>query len=176
MIRSLELQHSSSEHDDPATIRKLKTMHLRYAPLPFFTGLAIGLIGVSWLGATVSSPYLVQSFVRFHQRINVEGGYFPTARQIRSILEARAEQPPRVFVIVAGSSVFHGVGQQASLIWTRFLQEHLGPQFRVINFAQRAGSTADFGNIAAELLLQRSQPVIFVGDASPNSLAAPLET
>jgi hypothetical protein len=59
--------------------------------------------------------------------------------------------------------VLHGVGQHESLIWTKFLQRELGPAFRVINFAQRGGSSTDFGNIAAELLLRQSRPVIFVG-------------
>src|SRR4051812_34379717 len=101
----------------------------RVAPLAFLMGLGAGLLTLSWLGATVQSSYLVQNFVRFHQYISLGGGFFPTARQVRSILDARTDQPHQIFVIIGGSSVFYGVGQNKSLIWTRFLQEQLGPEF-----------------------------------------------
>ena len=120
---------------------------------------------MSWLGSIVESTRLAENFVRFHQQINVEAGYFPTARQIRAVVEQRIEPETKVYVIIGGGSVEHGVGQHESLIWTRFLQEHLGPSFRVINLAQRAGSATDFGNIGAELLLREGRPVIYVGGA-----------
>jgi hypothetical protein len=150
-------------------------MRLRLAPLPFFIGLGVGLVALSWLGATVESTGLARNFARFHQYINVESGHFPTARQIRSIIDYPNDRAPQVFVVVGGTSVFHGVGQHESLLWTRLLQKQLGPEFGVFNFAQRAGSMADFGNIAAELLLLRSQPVIFVGDASIYNVGIPLQ-
>ena len=140
---------------------------MRFAPrpLPFIAGLVLGLLALSWLGSVVESPRLAESFVRFHVFLSAEGGYFPTARQIRSIVERRIDPEPKVYVIVGGSSVEHGAGQPESLIWTRFLQEHLGPEFRVTNLAQRAGSSTDFGNIGAELLLREGCPVIYVAGA-----------
>lgn len=140
---------------------------MRYtpAPLPFIAGLVLGLLALSWLGSVVESPRLAASFVRFHMLINVESGYFPTARQIRAVVERRIGPEPKVHVIVGGSSVENGVGQHESLIWTRFLQEHLGPEFRVTNLAQPAGSSTDFGNIGAELLLREGRPVIYVAGA-----------
>jgi hypothetical protein len=140
-------------------------MRFTPAPLPFVTGLLLGLLALSWLGSVVETTRLAESFVRFHMWLNVESGYFPTARQIRTVVERRIGPEPAVHVIVGGSSVEHGVGQHQSLIWTRFLQEHLGPQFRVTNLAQRAGSSTDFGNIGAELLLHEGRPVIYVAGA-----------
>jgi hypothetical protein len=137
-------------------------MRIKLLPLPYFVGLALGLIGLSYLGSTVSSVHLQEHFVRFHQLIGPEAGYFATARQLRSIVDTPTNA--KVDVIVGGSSVMNGVGQHETLIWTRVLQEQLGSNFRVLNFAQRAGNTADFGNVAAELLLQRSRPVIYVTD------------
>jgi hypothetical protein len=125
-------------------------MRLRLAPLPFFIGLGVGFAVLTWLGGTVESTRLARNFVRFHQNINVESGYFPTARQIRSIIDYPNDRAPQVFVVVGGTSVFHGVGQHESLLWTRLLQKQLGPEFGVFNFAQRAGSMGDFGNIAAD--------------------------
>jgi lysophospholipase L1-like esterase len=147
---------------------------MRLTPLPFFVGLVLGLLALSWLGSIVESPRLTQSFVRFHQLINVEFGYFPTARQIRAVVERRIKPEPKVYVIIGGNSVEHGVGQHESLIWTRFLQEHLGSSFRVINLAQRAGSSVDFGNIGAELLLRQGRSVIYVGGATLTNFAADL--
>jgi hypothetical protein len=144
-------------------------------PLPFFMGLIVTLAALSWAGATVRSERLVDGFVRFHHLMNVVTGYFATARQVRAVVERAAQSNPKVLVIVGGSSTFHGAGQHASLIWTRFLQEHLGSGFRVINFAQMAGGGVDFGNIAAELLLLQSRPVIYVADASIITFTLPLE-
>ena len=140
---------------------------MRFAPrpLPFIAGLVLGLLALSWLGSVVESPRLAESFVRFHVFLSAEGGYFPTARQIRSIVEPRIGPEPKVHVIVGGSSVEHGAGQPEPLIWTRFLQEHLGSEFRVTNLALRAGSSTDFGNIGAELLLREGRPVIYVAGA-----------
>jgi hypothetical protein len=154
---------------------RLRLAPLKLAPLPFFIGFGVGLLALSWLGATLQSSHLVRNFVRFHQLISVESGYFPTARQVRSIVDEPGPAELKVNVIVGGSSVFHGVGQHESLIWTKHLQEQLGSQFRVINFAQRAGMSADFGNIGAELLLRESRPVIYVADGGVSQFTIPIE-
>ena len=148
---------------------------MKLLAFPYFLGCGLGLLILSWFGAQVQSPRMAREFVRFHQSINVEADYFPTARQVRTIIESSREAAPKVYVIVGGSSVLHGSGQPPDLVWTRFLQEELGPDYQVINFAQRSGSPADFGNIAAELLLLQSRPVIFVADADIVSYARPLQ-
>ena len=150
-------------------------MRVKLVPIPFFVGLVIGLASLSWLGSVAQSPHLVDGFVRFHQLINAETGYIPTARQVKQIVDRTRNDNALIYVIVGGTSVFHGVGQHESMIWTRYLQEHLGPRFRVINFAQRAGRPNDVGNIAAELLLHESRPVIFVADGSVAQFAIPFE-
>src|SRR6266404_2213668 len=148
---------------------------MKLSPVPYFLGFGLGLLILSWVGGEVQSSRMAREFVRFHQSINTEAGYFPTARQIRTIIENSRQATPKVFVIVGGSSVLHGSGQPPDLVWTRFLQEELGPDYQVINFAQRSGSPADFGNIAAELLLLQSRPVIFVADADIVSYVRPLQ-
>src|SRR5262245_30459591 len=140
-------------------------MRFTPGPLPFIAGLVLGLLALSWLGSVVESPRLAERFVRFHMLINVESGYFPSARQTRAVVGRRIGPEPRVHIIVAGSSGESAVGQHQSLIWSRFLQGHLGPEFRVTNLAQRAGSSTDFGNIGAELLLREGRPVIYVAGA-----------
>src|ERR1700694_3344370 len=144
---------------------------MKLVPLPFFIGLAAGLALLSTLGATVQSTSLIKSFVRFHQFITPEAAYHPTARQIRAIVDRTEGDDSLIYVIIGGSSVLQGVGQHISLLWSLDLQERLGARFRVINFAQRAGSSSDFGNVAAEYLLQRSKRVIFVGSAGASRYA-----
>jgi hypothetical protein len=149
-------------------------MTIKLIPLPFFIGIAFGLVSLSCVGSVVQSANLVNQFVRFHQFINVEAGYFPTARQVRAIVDKTDHNDQLIYVIVGGSSVLHGTGQHESLVWTRSLKERLGARFRVINLAQRGGDASDFGNIAAEYLLGSSKRVIFVADAprKPRPLAA----
>jgi hypothetical protein len=151
-------------------------MRTKLLPIPFFIGIAMGFASLSCLGAFVQSKHLIDDFVRFHQLITVEAGYFVTARQIKAIVDKTSSTDRLVYVIVGGSSVLNGVGQQESLVWTRLLQERLGARFRVVNFAQRAGRANEFGNIAAEYLLRSSKRVIFVADAPDASYASALVT
>jgi hypothetical protein len=147
----------------------------RSASLPFFLGLAIGFAALSWLGSRVGSSPLIENFVRFHHLMSVESGFFATARNVQAIIDQQTELPSKVYVIVGGTSILNGVGQHVSLVWTRFLQEELSHDFRVINFAQRGGWGTDFGGIGAELLLRQSRAVIFIGDSFISGYAAPLD-
>lgn len=151
-------------------------MAFRVRPIPYFVGLGAGLIALSCLGAGIAPPDLVRNFSRFHQHITPEFNYFPTARQVIAIVNAPVQPAPKVYVIVGGSSVFNGVGQEASQVWTRDLQDRLGPEYRVINLAQRAGTPGDFGNIAAEWLVLHSQPVIYLADGTLGDYAHPLSS
>jgi hypothetical protein len=131
----------------------------------FFAGFAAGLIILSIAGSHVVSAEWSNNFTRFNRAIHPETNYFPTVRQMMQIVDAGDQG--KITVIIGGTSVFYGVGQQEPEVWTRRLQDRLGERFRVINFAQRAGRANDFGNIAAEILLRRKQPVIYVADGMP---------
>jgi hypothetical protein len=138
-------------------------------PLPFFAGLLFGLISLSVVGAHITSAEWVRQFTRFHRSINPETNYFPTVRQMLQIVDGG--DVGKINVIVGGTSVLYGVGQHETVMWTVRLQEALGSRFRVLNFAQRAGRANDFGNIAAEALLQRGANVIYVADGMPIELS-----
>ncbi len=140
-------------------------------PLPFFAGVLVGLAALSWAGAHVRSAEWTRQFTRFHRLINPESNYFPTVRQIEQIVDDGPQD--KVFIIVGGTSVFYGAGQPDAVMWTRRLQRLLGERFRVLNFAQRAGKSNEFGNVAAEILLQRGGRVIYLADGMPNEFAVP---
>jgi hypothetical protein len=131
----------------------------------FFAGLFLGLAALAFAGSHVVSANWAANFIRFGVAIHPESNYFPTVRQMMQIVDAGDAN--KITVIVGGTSVLYGVGQQDALVWTHKLQAILGDRFRVINFAQRAGRANDFGNIAAEVLLKRKQPVIYVADGMP---------
>jgi hypothetical protein len=133
-------------------------------PIPFFLGLVIGLFSLSIVGRSIQNTPLAQSFVRFHAHNNAEAGFLTTAAELATIID---QQPPaRAYIIVGGSSVLNGVGQSRDLVWTRRLQNLLGKEFVVLNFANRAGGPIDFGSVAAEMLLRQHRPVIYVADAN----------
>jgi hypothetical protein len=140
-------------------------------PTPFFLGLFCGLICLSYLGSHVVSDEWARQFTRFQRSIHSESNYFPTIRQLTQILDAG--DTSKIAVVVGGTSVFYGTGQHDSLMWTRQLQQDLGPSFRVFNFAQRGGRANDFGNIAAEILIERNAPVIYVTDGMPVQFSIP---
>jgi hypothetical protein len=139
----------------------------------FLVGLALSMTSLSIAGADLVPSALLRNFVRFHARIGIEYNFFPTAHDIRAILET--DTKPSVTVIVGGTSVFQGTSQSEPQIWTEHLQQNLGSKFRVINLAQRAGRPNDFGNLAAEMLLKQGTPVIYVCDSMTSQFTIPIE-
>jgi hypothetical protein len=148
---------------------------LSFRPGFFLLGVMLSLAGLSILGSILVPRDLTDHFLRFHAKISNEYNFFPTARDIRAILDTGAEDGQAVTVIVGGTSVLQGASQAEPEIWTERLQKLLGPSYRVLNFAQRGGRPNDSGNIAAEMLLKQNKPVLFICDAMPNQVTIPLE-
>ncbi len=148
---------------------------MSFRPAYFLLGLVLSLTGLSILGSILVPPDLTAHFVRIHAKIGNEYNFFPTARDIRGILDAGAEDGQAVTVIIGGTSVFQGASQAEPEIWTERLQQRLGPAYRVVNFAQRGGRPNDSGNIAAEMLLKQNKPVLFVCDSMPRQFTIPLQ-
>jgi hypothetical protein len=138
-------------------------------PIPFFAGLVLGLVLLAVVGSSIQNTQLATGFIRFHSNRNVETGFMPTAAELATIVD---QQPkPRAYVIIGGSSVLNGVGQSADFVWSRRLQDLLGKDFAVLNFANRAGGPIDFGSVAAEMLIRQHRPVIYVADANESLYA-----
>src|SRR5260370_26471100 len=161
------LSHTSSLDYLDASFSGLRIMK----PAPFFLGLFCGLICLSYLGSHVVSDEWARQFTRFQRSIHSESNYFPTIRQLTQILDAG--DTSKIAVVIRGTSVLHGTGQHDSLMWTRQLQQNLGPSFRVFNFAQRGARANDFGNIAAEILIERKAPGLYVADGMPLQFPLP---
>jgi hypothetical protein len=143
-------------------------------PLAFFAGLACGLVALALIGRLLPHADFARNFVRFHFFVGVEVNYFPTALQLRAILLRREPASDVIHVIVGGSSVFNGVGQHESRLWTRRLQDLLGQHYLVTNLATRAGSATDFGMVAMEILLREGRRAIYVVDGGPGAFDSSL--
>lgn len=143
-----------------------------FRPRGFLVGLAIGLLGCALLARWVSSRNYHETFTRFHVRLSPEAHYYPTIDEMRSIVRARC-RPDQILVIVGGNSIFHGVGQPVGKMWTEELQRLLGPNYAVINFAQRGALCTDGGALVAEALRHEYPRQIYVANTSPFTPPAP---
>jgi hypothetical protein len=135
------------------------------APRALLAGLVLSFLACCLAGRLVSRQNLYPDFVRFHAAISPEALYYPTANQVLA-LGLAGDDPDQVLVVVGGSSVMNGCGQSREGVWTRRLQDRLGPRYRVLNLGMRGGGTVEFGGVAAEMLAARHPKVIFVTSTS----------
>jgi hypothetical protein len=139
------------------------------APRALFVGIAVAFAACCVAGHVAGRINYMHHFARFHNRLSPESLYYPTARQVRSFGRDCLD-PNKIVVVVGGSSVLHGTGQRVDHVWTKHLQELLGDDYQVVNFALRCGQTGEFGEIAAEILQRDHPKLIFVSDTHPGSL------
>jgi hypothetical protein len=139
------------------------------APRALFAGIAVAFLACILAGHVVGRHNYLKHFERFHSRLTAETLYYPTARQVRSF-GRECLDPDKIVVVVGGSSILHGTGQRVEHVWTRKLQELLGEEYQVVNFALRCGLTAEFGEICAEIFQRDHQRILFVSDMRPGTL------
>jgi hypothetical protein len=137
-----------------------------FRPGFFLLAFIIGFIGCVLLGHRAAKLDYHSEFTRFHPRISPEAFYYPTVDEMRAIVRARC-RPDQVLVIVGGNSVLYGVGQPADQMWTRVLQERLGDQFAVVNFAFRGALATDGGAVIAETLRDEFPRQIYIANLPP---------
>jgi len=129
-------------------------------------GFLFGLAAVSLAGRYFAKHSFYKDFTRFHLFLSPESLFFPTASNLRQIvLENSTEE--QIIVIIGGSSISHGVGQGSGELWTKHLQNLLGSDFKVFNFALRGGAPTEFSLVAAEALLKQGRKVLYAFDSAP---------
>ena len=134
---------------------------LAHRPVPVLLGVALGFIACSLAGRQAAQQQPFENFVRFHQGINPETHFYPSFSQVLNLARQHI-QPGKVLVVVGGNSIFHGVGQRESQIWTRHLQELLGESYLVLNLALKGNDPFEFGGLIAERLAWEGLPVVFL--------------
>jgi hypothetical protein len=150
-------------------------MRVRPHPGYFLAGVVLAMTVLSVLGSRLVLKDLAVNFVRFSAKLGPASDFFPTAREIKAIVDAGPQDEQVVTVVVGGSSVFMGTSQSEPSIWTELLQRNLGDHFRVINLARQSGAPNDFGNFAAEMLLKENRPVIYVADGPIYTFTIPIQ-
>jgi hypothetical protein len=135
-------------------------------------GALAGFGGMCVLGRIASRENHLNHFVRFTQWTSPETKYYPTIGEMMSVVRAQAK-PEQILVIVGGNSVLRGVGQPVERIWTRALQQNLGPGYCVINFAFNGSGITDAASVAAEALRHEYPRQIYIANAAPAQPPAP---
>jgi hypothetical protein len=110
------------------------------------------------------------NFQRFHPQISAETSFFPPFSLMENLALEHWE-PGRTVVLIGGNSVLNGVSQPADALWSRDLQELLGPRFVVVNFALRSASISEGAAVVAEALVRRGVPVIYVANTWPGFIS-----
>ena len=99
--------------------------------------------------------------------------YYPSPYQLVNTA-SELYGPGTTLVIVGGSSIFRGTGQNASDLWSTRLQADLGNSYTVVNFSIDQQWMESFGAVLFRILRQRYDNVIYVGLAAETG-AGPID-
>jgi len=133
------------------------------SPAWFFSGVAIGLGFCICTGKWASHRPVYSNRVRFLRKVSPQGSVYPTVENLCRFVRRRAPRD-KTLVLVGGSSVLLGVGQKEENLWTKTLQEKLGPDFAVVNISFSGSTFAPVGMPIAEILSKEYPRWYFVND------------
>jgi len=141
----------------------------RVRPKALFWGIAVAFLACCAGGYASAHRNVIKSFERFHVFLTPSAQFYPSASQLREIIRARFD-PAKVVVIVGGSSRMFGSGQSVGHVWSKRLQELLGPEYQVVNFGVGAARACEFGAVAAEILSRTYPKLIYIADVTPGQV------
>jgi hypothetical protein len=144
----------------------------KFKPAYFFVGFIIAIVACSLAGRVVATRSDFKDFSRFHNYINPQSLFYPTANQMISIVKANST-PDQTIVILGGNSIFWGLGQSATDLWSVELQRTLGPKYAVFNFAMPASNAFEGAYWAAEALIKQHRKVLFATVSIPSVSGSP---
>jgi hypothetical protein len=144
-------------------------------PRALLLGVVVAFAACCLFGYLGAAKNIYMPFVRFHQYLNPESCFFPTASQVRAMGKGYLKQD-KITVIVGGNSILFGSGQWAADVWSRHLQDILGRRhFQVINLAIPGAYTNEFGAWGAEIISRDYPKLIFITDFGLSTLPATLD-
>jgi len=147
-------------------------MRLDLAPVTVFAGIVAAFGGLSFLGWHAAHQDYFPGFVRFMRWTAPDTKFYPTVGEMMSIVRTRAKRD-QILVIVGGNSVLRGVGQPVDRVWTKTLQQNLGPGYAVVNLAFNGSGITDGGAVVAEALRKEYPRQIYIANAAPTQPPAP---
>jgi hypothetical protein len=139
---------------------------------PCLVGIIVGFLACCIAGSVVAKTNFYENFHRFTDYTSPVTLYYPTVSQMVAMVNLQST-PNQTVVIVGGNSIFNGVGQRASEIWTDKLREQLGHDYAVFNFASCGSQPFEGAYWVAESLLARGRKVLYVTVAMPTAGGAP---
>lgn len=153
--------------DEQPTVLGFKWLGAIFRPAPFIAGALIGFVLCCYLGYLTTLKNQFGDIQRFGIFVGPQASFFPTIKQLLAVVQSRVKHN-ETLVIVGGSSILNGVGQSNEDLWTKRLQEQLGPKYVVVNLALRSCNSYEGAYFVAEAMLQRYKKVIFVTSALPS--------
>lgn len=134
-------------------------------PKYFLLGICLGFLLCSSLGYWVSKKARLHHFSRFFDAIDPEALYYPTASELLGTVRHDVSHD-KILVLIGGSSITRGTGQDPNELWSLELQSRLGNKFKVINYATNAASLSSYGGVVFRMLRNEYPKLIFVAAVS----------
>jgi len=139
---------------------------MKKSSLNFVLGMLCSILVISTLGrATLEKPQF-PNLKRFWTYQSPAINFFPTARQVNTWALQQIQTNQKV-IVIGGSSVLLGNGQQVSQTVSANLQEMLGKEYVVLNLAVRGGASFGQGFYVAAFLKSRGYNVTYVSEMNP---------
>ncbi len=162
--------NSSAQPVAPTTAGKNR----RRDAVGLLAGIGAGFLLAVLLGYQASRYSKPSNFVRFQQWTNTQTIFYPPFRMMEHVALNRL-RPGQTLVIVGGNSIFNGVSQLPPELWSRRLQELLGPEkYVVVNLAFGGSGPTEAGALVAEALVRRGLPVLFVDNMGTGTPPNPI--
>jgi hypothetical protein len=130
----------------------------------FLLGILLGFIFCCIAGHFISHKARLNHFTRFYLAIEPQTLYYPTASELLQTVIHKVPKD-KILVLIGGSSILRGDGQNPDELWSNRLQELLGDKYKVINFASDGASFSSFGGVVFRMLREIYPKIIFVAAA-----------
>lgn len=157
----------------PGTVIGFKWLEKIFRPAPFLIGALLGFAICCGLGYATTLKNQFGDIQRFGIFVGPQASFYPTLSQFMNVVRSRLK-PEQTLVLVGGSSILNGVGQSNEDLWTKRLQQHLGPKYVVVNLALRSCNSYEGAYFVAEAMAKQHKKTIFVTSALPAGLWHPM--
>jgi hypothetical protein len=134
-------------------------------PKYFFLGIVFSFLFCCIAGYVVSLKARFSHFTRFTSYISTSLNYFPLASELLVTAQHNVDKN-KVLVLLGGSSIFRGDGQNEDDLWSQNLQQQLGDKYKVLNYGYNGASFDAFGGVAFRILNEHFPKMIFVSTCS----------
>lgn len=139
---------------------------MKKSNLNFFIGAICSVLLISIMGKETLNKPQFPNLKRFWTYQSPAINFFPTARQV-SAWAIQQIQPNQKVIVIGGSSVLLGNGQQVNQTVSSNLQKLLGSDYVVLNLAVRGGASFGQGFYVAAYLKSLGYDVTYVSEMNP---------